>query len=85
MSVDPVMPGVLSGMTVRTTLKGRPIRVRYQVGNAGCGVRSVELNGQPLTFRYADNPHRVGAAEIELEDFLSRVRSDSNELAVTLG
>jgi cellobiose phosphorylase len=85
LSIDPVMPSVLSGMSVRTTLKGRPIRVRYQVGNAGCGVRSVELNGQPLTLTHADNPHRVGAAEIELEDFLSRVRSDGNELAVTLG
>ena len=64
--VDPVMPRALDGLSARTTLRGRPLEVRYRIEGAGCGVKHLVLNGQPLAFTVEPNPHRRGAALVAM-------------------
>jgi cellobiose phosphorylase len=83
--VDPVIPSSLNGLQVDTTLRGRPLHVRYQIGKSGCGVTAVTLNGQELPFTIEPNPHRRGAALVELSAVTGSLRPDKNELDVHLG
>jgi cellobiose phosphorylase len=83
--VDPVMPTALDGLRVDTTLRGRPIEVRYQIGSAGCGVVEVCLNDKPLSFTLEANPHRRGAAMVALASVLEQLKPQNNVLTVRLG
>jgi 1,2-beta-oligoglucan phosphorylase len=83
--VDPVIPSSLDGLQVDTTLRGRPLKVQYRIGKSGHGVTEVTLNGQKLPFTTEPNPHRVGAALVDLQAALSSLRADQNELMVRLG
>ena len=83
--VDPVMPTALDGLRVDTTLRGRPIEVRYQIGSAGCGVVEVCLNDKPLSFTLEANPHRRGAAMVVLASVLEQLKPQNNVLTVRIG
>jgi CRISPR-associated protein Csx3 len=85
LSVDPVMPAALDGLKCEISLLGRLIEVRYRVGNAGCGVSAIELNGDALALSYAPNPHRRGAARVPKAAFTEKLRRGANVLKVTLG
>jgi len=80
--VDPVIPSALDGLRVEMTLRGRPVQVSYQVGKSGCGVTQVSLNGQTLPFTTEANPHRRGAALVELQAVLKHLQPQQNALAV---
>jgi cellobiose phosphorylase len=86
--VDPVMPAALDGLQVRTSLRGNPLEVTYDVGAAGCGVNGVVLNGEPLPLPPAAreaNPHRPGAVRVPMAAVLERLRRAGNTLAIDLG
>jgi cellobiose phosphorylase len=83
--IDPVMPQGLDGMRVETTLRGRPIEIRYRVGAAGCGVRELVLNDCTLPFTRDPNPHRPGAARVAMSAVSARLASDRNRLQLDLG
>ena len=83
--VDPVMPTALDGLRVDTTLRGRPIEVRYRIGSAGCGVVEVCLNDKPLSFTLEANPHRRGAAMVALASVLEQLKPQHNVLTVRIG
>ncbi|MGH8231182.1 MAG: GH36-type glycosyl hydrolase domain-containing protein [Steroidobacteraceae bacterium] len=83
--VDPVMPAALDGLQARTWLLGAVVEVRYRVGPRGCGVRALRLNGQPLAFTTAANPHRRGAALIGIAQLRARLSAEGNTLEVELG
>jgi len=83
--VDPVMPAALDGLRVQTLLLHQPIEVSYRIGAAGCGVTRIELNGQPLSFERAPNPHRPGAALLAMATLRARLGSGRNVLAIDLG
>jgi CRISPR-associated protein Csx3 len=83
--VDPVIPGSLDGLRVGTTLRGRPVEVQYQIGKAGCGVTEVGLNGQTLSFTSEANPHRRGAALVDLSAVLKQLKPQRNVLTIRLG
>jgi cellobiose phosphorylase len=83
--VDPVMPAELDGLRIHTRLKGFPIEVSYRIGAAGCGVKSIELNGQTLSFERRPNPHRPGAAQVALMNFTARLIGSDNHLQIVLG
>ena len=83
--VDPVIPTALDGLRVETTLRGRPIEVRYRIGSAGCGVVEVSLNDRPLSFTLEANPHRRGAALVALPSVLDQLKTEQNVLAVRIG
>ncbi|HEV7138387.1 MAG TPA: hypothetical protein VGN43_17255 [Steroidobacteraceae bacterium] len=83
--LDPVMPAVLDGMRVTTSVRGYPLEVTYRVGAAGSGVHGIVLNGEQLPFTRDANPHRRGAARLAAEAVLGRLVRDRNTLAIDLG
>jgi cellobiose phosphorylase len=85
LSLDPVMPAALDGLRVQTAVAGRSVEVHYRIGAAGCGVRSVELNGQALEFTRVSNPHRLGAAQVAMSAFNAALKEEQNSLQITIG
>lgn len=82
--VDPVIPSALDGLHVDTTLRGRPVEVRYRIGSAGCGVVEISLNDRPLSFTLEANPHRRGAALVALPSVLEQL-TQQNVLTIRIG
>jgi 1,2-beta-oligoglucan phosphorylase len=82
--VDPVMPSSLNGLRVSTLLRGRALQIEYHVGKSGCGVTEVSLNGQTLSFTTEPNPHRRGAALVDLQAVLKTLQPGKNLLLVRL-
>ena len=83
--LDPVIPPALDGLRVDTTLRGRPLEIRYKIGSAGCGVVEVGLNDRPLSFALEPNPHRRGAALIALDAVLEQLKPQRNVLTLRIG
>jgi 1,2-beta-oligoglucan phosphorylase len=83
--IDPVIPPALDGLRVETTLRGRPLEVRYKIGSAGCGVVEVGLNDRPLSFTLEANPHRRGAALVALPAVLEQLKPQRNVLTLRIG
>jgi 1,2-beta-oligoglucan phosphorylase len=82
--LDPVMPSSLNGLRVSTLLRGRALQIEYHVGKSGCGVTEVSLNGQTLSFTTEPNPHRRGAALVDLQAVLKTLQPGKNLLLVRL-
>ncbi|HEY4974246.1 MAG TPA: hypothetical protein VII41_11600 [Steroidobacteraceae bacterium] len=82
--VDPVIPSALDGLRVQTSLLGRPIDVRYQVGVVGCGVEQILLDEQPLMFEREPNPHRPGAALVALATLIERLTLERSVLQIQI-
>jgi 1,2-beta-oligoglucan phosphorylase len=70
---------------VKTTLANQPVEFEYRIADPGCGVKQIVLNGTPLPFTKAANPHRAGAALAAMSAVLALLRADGNVLQVTLG
>ena len=85
LSVDPVIPAALDGLRVSTTLLGKPIEVSYAVGEKGCGVSKLELNGRPLQFEREHNPYREGSARVAIEAVQETLQPKKNKLELALG
>jgi cellobiose phosphorylase len=85
LSIDPVIPTALDGLTVDTALLGRPVQVRYRIGPAGCGVAAIDLNGTRLPFTVRANPHRRGAATVSRQAMLERLSDTDNTLTIEIG
>lgn len=83
--IDPVMPTQLDGLRVSIELFGKPFDITYRVGEEGCGVNALTLNGEPLPFDRETNPYRVGGAEVEMNLLRSRMRKITNTLEITIG
>jgi cellobiose phosphorylase len=83
--LDPVIPAALDGLRVKLSVAGRPIQIEYRIADPGCGVKQMLLNGSPLPFSRAGNPHRPGAALAAMPAVLAQLRADDNILHVDLG
>ncbi len=83
--VDPVIPRRFDGLRIELTLLGRRVEVGYRIKGAGCGVNEVSLNGNPLPFTQAANPHRRGAALVSKAAVMERLTSGRNTLTVDIG
>ena len=83
--LDPVIPAALDGLRVKMRLAERPIEIEYRIADPGCGVRQILLNGSPLPFARAVNPHRPGAALAAMPAVLALLRADANLLQVDVG
>ena len=84
-SLDPVMPDSLDGLTVEMQLMGRDFEIRYRVGKAGCGVKSARLNSVPLAFTIEANPYRRGAAVIPATALQPHLKPQGNVLEIEVG
>ena len=84
--IDPVLPAALDGVRLRVTLLGCELEIVYRVHGAGCGVRSLQLDGRPLAFDVESNPYRRGAARVSLHDVTaSRTQAHRRQLQVVVG
>jgi cellobiose phosphorylase len=83
--VDPVIPAAFDGLRVSTALLGRAFEVVYRIGAAGCGVRQLLLNEQPLQFEREANPHRSGAALVAIAALRAHLADGHNVLAIQIG
>jgi cellobiose phosphorylase len=84
-SIDPVMPKSLDGLTVEMQVMERDFEICYRVGSAGCGVNSIWLNEAPLPFTNAPNPYRRGAAMVNAAAFQPHLKAQQNILAIDIG
>ncbi|HEV8334172.1 MAG TPA: hypothetical protein VGQ22_22300 [Steroidobacteraceae bacterium] len=85
LSVDPVIPSALDGLKVATTLLGRPVEVSYSVGERGCGVSEIKLNGRKLAFEREHNPYREGAARVAIKAVTDALQAKKNRLEIAVG
>ncbi|MDP1646858.1 MAG: hypothetical protein Q8M01_01460 [Rubrivivax sp.] len=83
--IDPVLPSALDGLRVETDLDGHALVLHYRVGAAGCGVRSLTLNGQPLAYTRRANAYRRGAALVAWSAFVAACAPGRNTLQVEIG
>jgi cellobiose phosphorylase len=83
--VDPVIPPALDELKIQTMLRDRSVEVRYRIGQPGCGVSAISLNGQPLSFTSEANPHRRGAALVPWPAISQLLRPQQNVLEVRVG
>jgi len=84
--LDPVMPSALDGLRVQMHLRGRALEVQYRVGSAGCGVHGVLLNDQTLSFTREANPHRRGAALVDMTAVLAQLAAaEHSSLRIDMG
>ncbi|HEY2417329.1 MAG TPA: hypothetical protein VGH84_05375 [Steroidobacteraceae bacterium] len=83
--VDPVIPGTLDGLSVSSTLRGRAIEIHYRIGASGCGVNAIALNGNRLPFTRESNPHRRGAARVDMAMVLGQLAGGANILSIDIG
>jgi cellobiose phosphorylase len=85
LAFDPVLPRRLDGLVLDLVLVDRPVRVRYAVGARGVGVGALTVNGAALAFEREPNPYRPGAALVATTALAAALRSDANELVISLG
>ena len=83
--LDPVIPAALDGLRVKMSLAERPIEIEYRIADPGCGVKQILLNGKPLPFTRAVNPHRPGAALVAMPAVMAQLGADVPILQVDLG
>ena len=83
--IDPVMPPALDGLRVAIDINCAPLEVEYSVAGGGAGVTSLELDGVPLPFERAANPHRPGAARIERAELEAAIGRGARSLRICLG
>lgn len=84
--IDPVLPAALDGMRVGVTLLKHDLEIVYRVRGAGCGVRSLQLDGRPLGFDVEPHPYRRGAARVSLHDVAAALASARHrQLVVGVG
>lgn len=83
--VDPVMPEALNGMRAEMVLWNRPFEIHYRVGQAGCGVSALRLNGADIEFTRESNPHRLGAALVARGALDSQLAAGRNVLQIEMG
>jgi cellobiose phosphorylase len=82
--IDPVIPASLDGMEVSACVLDRPIKIVYRVEGKGCGVAQVSLNGHDLNFDRDANPHRPGAARIDIQQVQSLLAGEGNQMRIGL-
>jgi hypothetical protein len=85
LEVDPVIPAQLDRLKVSTTLFDHVVTLSYSVGTRGCGVESLVINGERLSFERAHNAYRTGAARFSKSELRARLREGTNSLEISLG
>ena len=84
--IDPVLPAALDGLRLGATLLTHDLEIVYRVRGAGCGVRSLQLDGRPLSFEVEPHPYRRGAARVSLHEVAAALASArQRQLVVDVG
>ena len=80
---DPVLPGVLDGLTLDWMIDGQPVQIEYRVSDAASGPKTITCGGDTLATEREENPYRTGGLLVKRSDLMSALKSDS-KLIVTL-
>jgi cellobiose phosphorylase len=83
--IDPVLARSLDGLRARVEVAGRPVEVRYRVGERGYGPSALLWNGVSLPFTREANPYRSGGVTVPIDALRERRRDGPDELLVELG
>ena len=83
--LDPVLPRALDGLTAHIDLFGHRVNLRYRVGPAGHGPRTLTCNGTSLPFDREANPYRSGGALIARSAVRECLREGDNTLEIEIG
>lgn len=82
---DPVLPRCLDGIAARAVLCGRPVEVRYRVGDRSFGPSAVRVNGVELAAgRREPNPYRTGGLRFSEDSVKALLTGGHNVIAVEL-
>lgn len=76
--IDPVLPEKMNGTKFTYTLLGKPVTIRYCLGNEN---RQVELNGTPIAYTVEKNRYRVGGLVLENNVLMEQLQK-ANELVI---
>jgi CRISPR-associated protein Csx3 len=82
--LDPVLPARLDGLTAVVPLAGSRLRLRYRVGERGCGVVGVRVGDRSIEGTRTTNPYRGGGVSVRLADLADALRPGGPEVEVEL-
>lgn len=82
--LDPVIPSSLNGLKVSVRIGKALVKVTYQIGARGCGVSSVDMNGEKIDFIRENNPYRSGAIRIPLESLTAKLSGNQSQLVIVM-
>lgn len=85
LTLDPVIPSALDGLTAQIELQGFQIELAYRVGPLGHGPLALQLNGRALAFERASNLYRLGGARLPLPALLQALQAGRNMLEIEIG
>jgi 1,2-beta-oligoglucan phosphorylase len=83
-TIDPVLPRSIDGLSVSLELMGYKIRFNYSVKNECFSPKKISINGIDMLFNLEDNPYRTGGAVIPLQAFTGPLVIDDNVVLVEL-
>ena len=76
--LDPVLAPGLDGLTARIPLGDKRLRVTYQVGPVGSGVRPRDLGRRELPTTSLTNPYRGAGVSVARADLLARATATTS-------
>jgi CRISPR-associated protein Csx3 len=82
--LDPVLAARLDGLTAVVPLAGSRLRLRYRVGERGCGVVGVRVGGRSIEGTRTANPYRAGGVSVRLADLADALQPGGPEVEVEL-
>lgn len=74
--IDPVLPRRLDGLTATVPLAGGVLRLRYRVGDRGCGVVGLRAGDRTVPGERTANPYRTGGLAVPLDAVAELLRPD---------
>ncbi len=83
--IDPVIPLDLDGLRIELDLLDRKFEVIYHIGERGCDVAELKLNGTVLAFERENNPYRAGGAVVEMTSLQPLMVEGVNRLEIMTG
>jgi cellobiose phosphorylase len=83
-TIDPVMPLSLDGLTVSMNFMSRRVSFRYVVRVNTSGPERISINGRDAVQSTEDNPYRRGGAVIQASLFSAMLDRPDNSVDVYL-
>lgn len=83
-TIDPVLPHSMDGLSVSLELMGYRIRFNYLVQQDSFSPKRISINGIDIAFNLEDNLYRSGGAVMPWRDFKGPLNQGENLVAVEL-
>ncbi len=83
-TLDPVLPESLDGLSASMILAGLPVRFIYHVEDECFSPKKILINGKAMDFKVEDNKYRKGGAAVEKNLFLAELCKQENTIEIFL-